>query len=188
MIIKIPYVLFKTRTGEYGLDAYFSLNVERVERRATLLRKAEEIKLAPQKPSTALLDGKDVEKYLHWLFTRLYELSEERMKERTKHMRRWNVLRLIGIPTGHQRHVDRDEELARKNREALLALTLVRAVLGVKKPGDFERAGIKFEGYGVFELKVEGKEVNDPVYRELFRVDPIAGMALSWLKIKEIRG
>ncbi|WP_054840948.1 hypothetical protein [Thermococcus peptonophilus] len=184
-------MVFRTKTGgEYGLDAYFFLNVEKVERRATLIRKAEDLKLISKKPSTALLSGEDVEEYLLGLFSKLYELSGERMKERTSHIRRWNLLRLIGIPSGHQRHVEKEEELARENREALLALAILRKVLGIKKPEDIEKAGgIEFEGgYGIFELEIEGGNVNDPVYRELFKVDPIAGMALSWLRIKGEKG
>jgi hypothetical protein len=185
MKVEVPYLVFRTKTGEYGLDAYFSLNVERVERRATLIRKAKDLRAVTKKPPTTLLRGEEVEEYLIGLFSRLYELSGERMKERTDHMRRWNLLRLIGIPSGHQRHVEREEELARENREALLALAILRKVLGIKRPGDIEKARIEFLGYGVFELSVDGRDVSDPVYRELFKVDPIAGMALSWLRIKE---
>ncbi|MBP1911165.1 hypothetical protein [Thermococcus stetteri] len=184
MRVRVPYILFRTKTGEYGLDAYFSLNVEKVERRATLIRKAEVVKPVPEKPPTAVLRGEDLEEYLFGLFSRLYELSGERMKERTNHMRRWNLLRLIGIPSGHQRHIEREEGLARENREALLALAIMRKVLGVKRPSEIEKARLEFLGYGVFELEVNGREVSDPVYRELFKVDPIAGIALSWLKIK----
>lgn len=183
MRVRVPYLVFRTKTGKYGVDAYFSLNVEKVERRATLIRKAKDLKPLSKKPPTALLDGSEIEGYLFGLFSKLYELSGERMKERTSHMRRWNLWRLIGIPSGHQRHIEREEELARENREALLALAIMRKVLGVKKPDDIEKARIEFLGYGVFELEIADGKISDPVYRELFKIDPVAGMGLSWLVI-----
>ncbi len=132
MKLRVPYVLFETATGRYGLDAYFSLRVEKPERRATLIRKAEGLQLiGGEKPVTALLNIESLGEYLNSLFLTLCELSGESFNERTKHMRRWNLWRLLGIPTGgHQRHVDRDEELAERNREALLALAIMRKVLG----------------------------------------------------------
>lgn len=184
MKLRVPYVLFETATGRYGLDAYFSLRVEKPERRATLIRKAEGLQLIGEKPVTALLNTESLGEYLNSLFLTLCELSGESFNERTKHMRRWNLWRLLGIPTGHQRHVDRDEELAERNREALLALAIMRKVLGVKNQSDLERAVVRPLGYAFLELEVSGREVSDPVYRELFRVDSNAGMALQWLRLK----
>ncbi|MCD6372336.1 MAG: hypothetical protein J7L37_02125 [Thermococcus sp.] len=181
MKVRVPYVLFETRTGRYGVDAYFSLRVERPERRATLIRKAEDLLLVKEKPVGTLLECESVEEYLRSLFVTLYELSGESFNERTRHMRRWNIWRFLGIPTGHQRHLDRDEELAKKAREALLALAIMRKVLGIKSPAELENSLVRPRGYAVFELEVEGREVSDPIYRELLRIDPNAGMALQWL-------
>ncbi|ASJ07872.1 hypothetical protein A3L11_00990 [Thermococcus siculi] len=184
MELRVPYIIFETRTGEYGIDAYFSLRVERPERRATLIRKAVDLERVNGKPQGVLLDLGSVEGYLTSLFLTLYDLSGERFNERTRHMRRWSIWRIIGIPTGHQRHIERDEELAKKNREALLALAIVRKVLGIKSPTELERAMVVPKGYAVLELEISGNEVGDPVYRELFKMDSNAGMALQWLKLK----
>ncbi|ASJ05127.1 hypothetical protein [Thermococcus barossii] len=185
MRLRVPYVLFETGTGEYGVDAYFSLRVEKPERRATLIRKAEDLVRTGEKPMGALLKGESVVEYLTSLFVLLYELSGESFNERTRHMRRWNIWRLIGIPTGHQRHVDRDEELAKKNREALLALAILRKVLGAKTPVELEGVTIRPLGYAFLEFDVDGGNVSDPVYRELFKIDSNAGMALPWLRTKK---
>jgi len=185
MRLRVPYVLFETKTGRYGVDAYFSLRVEKPERRATLIRKAEDLVMVEEKPMGALLEGESVVEYLTSLFVILYELSGESFNERARHMRRWNIWRLIGIPTGHQRHVDRDEELAKKNREALLALAILRKVLGVKTPVELSGTTIKPLGYAFLEFEVNGGDVGDPVYRELFRIDSNAGMALPWLRTEK---
>ncbi|NJE29724.1 hypothetical protein E3E38_01465 [Thermococcus sp. 18S1] len=181
MRLRVPYVLFETRTGMYGVDAYFSLRVEKPERRATLIRKAEDLQRLEVRPQGALLEEDSLGNYLTSLFVTLYDLSGERFNERAHHMRRWNIWRIIGIPTGHQRHVDRDEELAKKNREALLALAIMRKVLGIKSPAELGETVVKPMGYAVLEFEVDGREVSDPVYRELFKIDSNAGMALQWL-------
>ncbi|AFL95650.1 hypothetical protein CL1_1451 [Thermococcus cleftensis] len=188
MKVGVPYVLFETRAGRYGVDAYFSMRVERVERRATLIRKAEDLSPVDERPPLALLETDSLEGYLRALFETLYALSGESFNKRARHMRRWNIWRIIGIPTGHQRHIERDERLAKRNREALLALSILRKVLGVKGPSELEGAKIVPLGYAVFELEVKGGEVGDPVYRELFRVDYGAAMALSRLIIEEKKG
>ncbi|ASJ10006.1 hypothetical protein A3L12_01170 [Thermococcus sp. P6] len=186
--MRVPYVLFETNTGRYGLDAYFSMRVDAVERRATLIRRADDLRRVEERPSTALLDGESVGEYLRSLFLTLYELSGERFNERMGHMRRWNVWRMIGIPTGHWRHLRKDDELARRNREALLALEIMRKVLGVKHPGDLEKAPVRPLGYALLEVEFRDGKASDPVYRELLRIDAGAGMALPWLEIKTGKG
>ncbi|ASJ05878.1 hypothetical protein [Thermococcus pacificus] len=187
MELRIPYIVFKTGTGEYGVDAYFSLRVEKPERRATLIRRTDALERVNAKPPGTLLDAGSVDGYLTSLFMALYDLSGERFNERAHHMRRWSLWRLIGIPTGHQRHVDRDEELAEKSREALLALAIVRKVLGVKAPTELEKVRIIPKGYAVLRLEISGETVSDPVYRELFKIDSNAGMAIQWLRLKTER-
>ena len=184
MELRIPYIVFETGTGEYGVDAYFSLRVEKPERRATLIRKAEDLERVSERPAGALLNPDSLEGYLTSLFLTLYDLSGERFKERTRHMRRWNLWRMIGIPTGHQRHIDRDEELARENREALLALAIVRKVLGIKFPTELGKVRVVPRGYAVMRLELSGRDISDPVYRELLKIDSNAGMAIQWLVLK----
>ena len=185
MKVRVPYVVFETKTGKYGIDAYFFVRLEKVERRATLIKRADELTAVESPPPGLILTKEALEGHLLSLFLTLYELSGERFRRRAWHMRRWSLWRLIGIPTGHQRHIDIDERLAKENREAMLALAILRKVLGIKGPEEIERAFVRPIGYAFLELEVNGSEVSDPVYRELFRIDPHAGMALPWLKMKE---
>lgn len=76
-------------------------------------------------------------------------------------MRRWNVWRIIGIPMGHQRHIDRDEELAKENREAILALAILQKVLWAKKPKDLEWILVRLYRYAFLEVEMTGSEVGD---------------------------
>ena len=184
MKLRIPYIVFETGTGEYGIDAYFSLRVEKIERRATLIRKAGDLERVSERPAGALLSPNSVKGYLTFLFLTLYDLSGEGFKKRARHMRRWNLLRMIGIPTGHQRHIDMDDELARRNREALLALAIVRKVLGIRSPTELAKVRVIPRGYAVMRLDLRDGKVSDPVYRELLKIDSNAGMALQWLIMK----
>ncbi|WP_157626192.1 hypothetical protein [Thermococcus zilligii] len=47
MRVEVPYVIFETRRGKYGLDAYFFGRLERVEHSAALIRRGEEIQAFP---------------------------------------------------------------------------------------------------------------------------------------------
>ena len=171
MRLQIPYVLFKTKTGEYGLDAYFFHRLEKVEHRAVLIRKAESIKPTSKVRELLEISPKSVEQVLKGLALTLYELSGKSFKERGRHIRRWNIYRFLGIPTGYFKNLKRDDELAKRSREALLALSIVEHVLGVRKPGDVERAMIIPIGWGILEVEiVDGKPV-DPVYGELYTTD-----------------
>lgn len=77
MRVRIPYVLFETKTGKYGVDAYFSLRVAKLKRRATLIRKADDLEWTMDRPPVLLLDDDGVENYFGELFLALYELSGE---------------------------------------------------------------------------------------------------------------
>lgn len=182
MRVRVPYVLFETKTGSYGVDAYFSLRVSKVERRAVLIKREDSLTPASKKPENALITTSNVEEYLKELFTTIHHLSHARFRKRGDHMRRWNIWRLIGIPTGHKRHVDEDERLSEESREALLALSILQRVLGVKNPSELEKSRIVPKGYAFLELRIEGGHVSDPVYEELLRIDPGVGMTLGWLK------
>ncbi|AEH24458.1 hypothetical protein [Pyrococcus yayanosii] len=176
-VIRVPYVLFRTASGIYGIDAYTSLRVERPERAATLIRRAEGLRPVQEKPENALLSLEEVEAFLTNLLELVKEHSGSIMKERVSKMRRWNIFRLLGIPTGHSRHIAEEERLAKENREALLALSLLENVL---------RGRVKPLGYAILELEVRGREVmvggrRDGVYTELTKIDMRAAMALAEL-------
>lgn len=170
MRVEVPYVIFETRTGRYGLDAYFFTRLERVEHRAALIRKADAIKPVSEVRGNVGISPDEIEGILKELALSLYELSGRSFEERGKHMRRWNLFRFLGIPTGYFKHLKMDEEMARQNREALLALSIVEHVLGVRKPSDLENVELRTLGWGIFELEVED-EPRDSVYLELYRVD-----------------
>ena len=170
MRIEVPYILFETGTGRYGLDAYFFTRLEKVEHRAALIRKADVIKPVSKVCGNVGISPEEIEGILKGLALSLYELSGRSFEERGKHMRRWNLFRFLGIPTGHFKHLKKDEEMARRNREALLALSIVEHVLGVRKPSDLENVELRSLGWGIFELEVED-EPRDNLYRELYRAD-----------------
>ncbi|ASJ03257.1 hypothetical protein A3L09_08315 [Thermococcus profundus] len=170
MRVGIPYVLFETRTGRYGLDAYFFTRLERVEHRAVLIRKADGLTSAPEFSGGLDVAPENVSVLLKELALSLYEMSGRRFEERKKHMRRWNIFRFLGIPTGYLKHLQKDEELAKRNREALLALSIVEHVLGIKKPADLEKAEVTPLGWGIFELEMDDEPL-DSVYRELYKTD-----------------
>ncbi|MDV3104735.1 hypothetical protein, partial [Thermococcus waiotapuensis] len=143
---------------------------EKVEHSAALIRRGEEIRPVSEVRGNPGVTPEKVGDALKELAFSLYELSGRSFQERGKHMRRWNIFRLLGIPTGYLRHLEKDEEMARQNREALLALSIIEHVLGIRKPSDLENVELKPVGWGIFELEVED-EPKDSVYRELYRVD-----------------
>ncbi|AJC72154.1 hypothetical protein X802_08260 [Thermococcus guaymasensis DSM 11113] len=184
MTVEVPYVLFRTRSGVYGIDGYFYPALERVEHRAALLRKME------PKPLRGV-SGKyyvtpdNVKDILRELALELYELAGRSFDERNKHMRRWNILRFLGIPSGYLKNLRRDNELAGRVRRVLLALSIVEHVLGIKGPADLENLSIEPLGWTLFRLEVvDGKPV-DPVYAQLYEDDAGFRRALFELLQKE---
>lgn len=185
MRVSIPYVLFKTKTGEYGLDAYFFHRLEKVEHRAVLIRKAENIKPISEVQEPLEVSLKSVEPMLKDLALALYELSGKSFEERSGHMRKWNLYRFLGIPTGYFKNLKRDDELAKRSREALLALSIVEHVLGVRKPGDVEGVEITLLGWGLLEVEIVDGKPADPIYGELYNTD--AGFRRSLYEFVEER-
>ncbi|AEC52688.1 hypothetical protein PNA2_1774 [Pyrococcus sp. NA2] len=170
----IPYVIFKTKSGIYGIDAYTSLRVEKPERIATLVKKFNTIPELIDEHKLALLSADELPTFLELLREDLQGKANSTMRRRVSKMRRWNIFRLLGIPTGHSRHIQEEEKLAKENREALLALSILDVVL---------KGGVKPLGYSLLELEFEGDKVYingklDGVYTELIKVDMRAAMAL----------
>jgi hypothetical protein len=84
---------------------------------------------------------------------------------------------MIGIPTGHSRHIDIDERLAETERENSLGLALLKGILGVKGSSDLENIRIVTEGTVYMRLWLEGGTVmkdsgKDQVYTNLLKKDP----------------
>ncbi|AAL81466.1 hypothetical protein PFDSM3638_06690 [Pyrococcus furiosus DSM 3638] len=170
----LPYVIFRSKKGTFALDAYLALRVEKVERIATLIRKAEVVKRAFDIPPNADLTLEELSEFLESSMEKIRKNAGESFDRRLKKIRRWNLARLFGIPTGHTRHIAEDEHLSREHRESLLALSILENVC---------RGGIEPIGYGVVDVEVkEGKVyINgklDPVYTELIKIDMKAALAL----------
>ncbi|MFA4647483.1 hypothetical protein P8X24_09585 [Pyrococcus kukulkanii] len=171
---ELPFIIFKTKKGMFAIDLYLINRVEKLERIATLIRRAENIKQASFVPKEVGGWEEEVKDFLKWLLEIARVRSGKIINKRLGKMRRWNIFRLLGIPTGHSRHVSEEERLARDNREALLALSILENVI---------KGDIKVVGYGVAEIEIKGKEVYingrvDPVYTELIKRDMRAAMAL----------
>jgi len=170
MEIEVPYVLFRTKSGVYGLDSYFYPALERVEHRAALLRKMES-KPLPQVSGEYYVTPDNVKDVLRELALELYRLAGRSFDERSKHMRRWNVFRFLGIPSGYLKNLKKDEELAGRVRRVLLALSIVEHVLGIKGPSDLENLSVEPLGWALFRLKVVDGKPADPVYAQLYEDD-----------------
>ncbi|WP_048149603.1 hypothetical protein [Thermococcus sp. AM4] len=184
MEVEVPYVLFRTRSGVYGIDGYFYPALERVEHRAALLRKMEP-KPLPRELKGAYVTPDNVREILRGLALELYELTGRSFEERSKHMRRWNILRFLGIPSGYVKNLKRDEELAGRVRRALLALSIVEHVLGIKGPSDLGDLFVEPLGWAVFRLEVVNGKPVDPLYSQLYEDDAGFRRALSELLKKE---
>ncbi|ACS33373.1 hypothetical protein [Thermococcus gammatolerans] len=184
MAVEVPYVLFRTRSGVYGIDGYFYPALERVEHRAALLRKMPP-KPVPRAYGDSYVTPSNVGKVLRELALELYELTGRSFDERGRHMRRWNILRFLGIPSGYIKNLKRDEELAGRVRRALLALSIVEHVLGIKGPADLDDLFVEPLGWSVFRLEiVKGRPV-DPVYSQLYEDDAGFRRALHEVLKKE---
>ncbi|MFA4639933.1 hypothetical protein [Pyrococcus kukulkanii] len=174
MKAEIPFIIFKTKKGTFAMDLYLINRVEKFERIATLIRRAENIRQASFVPEEAERWEEEFEGFLKRLLEITRIRSGKIMDKRLGKMRRWNIFRLLGIPTGHSRHISEEERLARDNREALLALSILENVI---------KGDISVIGYGVAEIEIKGKKVYingrvDPVYTELIKTDMRAAMAL----------
>ncbi|WP_058946751.1 hypothetical protein [Thermococcus sp. 2319x1] len=178
MRIEVPYLVFEVKGRRFMLDAYFSRKVEKAEHISVLIRKFEgNLPKDAENPLPKLIDEETIEELLKTTFERIYELSGRRLDERLRHIRKWNVLRILGIPSGFRRHKEKDEALAKENREALLALSLLQEVLGVKNPIELRDIKLRPVEWRYYTIELRGDEIynekgeKDPIYTELLKRD-----------------
>ncbi|WP_297550189.1 hypothetical protein [Thermococcus sp.] len=184
MTMNVPYVLFEVRKngkkrGTFAIDTYFIEFVSLEPRKVVMIKDTSAVALKEEvNDALPKLLGKPVEELLKGLYRELLENSNEVREKRITHMRRWNVWRILGIPTGHSRHVAIDEELSKAEREYSLALALLERILGVK--GEDELEGVKITELGVLYRKLRlangrvlGEEGVDKVYTNLLKIDPV---------------
>ena len=178
MKVEVPYLVFEVNGNEYMIDAHFSKKLERIERISTLIRPIDRtLPETAEEPLPILLQKNEIEEFLKNLFIRVYERSGEKLDKRLRHMRKWNILRLIGIPTGFSRHVERDEQLAKENREAMFSLAILRKILGVKTPTELGKVKIVPKEYLYYKIELRNGEIfnekgeKDSIYTQLLEID-----------------
>ncbi len=175
----VPFVLFRTPRGRFAIDAYFTEFVSLEPRKALLIKdpSKEALSETAERPLPVLLK-ENVGEFLRELFLNLEETAREMREKRISHIRHWNVLRFLGVPTGYRRHIIEDEMLADLERENSFGLALLKAILGAGSWGEVEGAEIVEEGVAYRKLWVEKGEVRsragrDAVYTGLLRKDSI---------------
>ena len=178
MKVEVPYLVFEVNGKEYMIDAHFSKKLGRIERVSTLIRPMDRtLSETAEEPLPILLQKDEIEEFLKNLFLKIYERSGEKLDERLRHMRKWNILRLIGIPTGFSRHVEKEEQLAKENREAMFSLAILRKILGVKTPAELDKIKIIPKGYLYYKIELRNEEVfnekgeKDSIYTQLLKID-----------------
>jgi len=177
--MEVPFILFRTPRGRFAIDAYFTEFVSLEPRKALLIKDPSKERLSPaaRNPLPVLLRG-DVGEFLRELFLNLGETAREVRERRVSHIRRWNVLRFLGVPTGYRRHIIEDEMLADLERENSFGLALLRAILGAGNWEEAEAAEIVKESIAYREVWIEDGEVRSPagkdaVYTGLLKKDPM---------------
>jgi len=135
MTMEVPYALFEVRKGgrlrgTFAVDAYFIEFLSLEPRKVVLIKDASTVVLKREvrKPLPRLL-REPIDELLKGLYEELLRYSSEVREKRLNHMRRWNVWRILGIPTGHSRHIAIDEDLAKVERENSLGLALLEGIL-----------------------------------------------------------
>jgi hypothetical protein len=184
MAMEVPYVLFDVRKkgklrGTFAVDAYFVEFLSIESRKVVLMKDASTVVLKGEarKALPRLLE-KPVDGLLKDLYGKLLKGSMEAREKRVSHMRRWNVWRILGIPTGHSRHIAMDEELAKIERENSVGLALLEGILGVKREEELKEVEVRERGVLYRELwlsrgQVLGEEGVDRVYTNLLQIDPV---------------
>ena len=192
MRIEVPYLVFEVRGRRFMLDAYFSRKVEKVEHISVLIRKFDSnFPKEAENPLPKLINEETIGEFLTTAFEKIYELSGRTLDERLRHMQKWNVLRILGIPTGFRRHKEKDEVLAKENREALLALSLLQEVLGVKSPAELRDIKLRPLEWRYYTIELKGDEIynkkgkKDSVYTELLKRDSSFKQALYALEYSQ---
>ena len=126
MAMEVPYVLFEVRKkgrprGTFAVDAYFIEFLSLEPRKAVLIKDASKVVLRREaQKAPPLLLKKPVGETLKSLYRELLRNSTEAREKRVNHMRRWNVWRILGIPTGHSRHIALDEGRLREAQSGTL--------------------------------------------------------------------
>ncbi|NJF24348.1 hypothetical protein [Thermococcus sp. Bubb.Bath] len=177
--MEVPFIAFRTPEGRFVIDAYFVEFLSLGPRKTVLIKdpSRENFTDSAADPLPVLLKG-DLKNFFRELFEKLEMTSEEVLSKRVSHMRRWSFLRILGIPSGHGRHVATDEILAQVERENSLGLSILKSVLGVKSVDDFDSRRIMVEGVLYKDIRVvsgriveiDGRE--DKVYTNLLKIDP----------------
>jgi hypothetical protein len=192
--MEVPYVVFEVqgkgkKTGTYAIDVYFVEFVALKPRKAVFIKGLGSISLSEnaEKPLPRLLQV-PLGEFLMNLYSGLLHESRETRRERVNHMRRWNIARIFGIPTGHSRHIAVDERLAKVERENTLGLALLEKVLGVKD--DLESVEIREVKLLYRRLWLENSEVvdekgADKVYTNLLKIDPVFRTAFYSALLRE---
>ncbi len=183
MPMEVPFTVFRVmKKGKsirrLAMDSYFIEFVSIEPRKAVLIKDPDRERFlnSAQNPLPVLL-RENPEDLLKDTFESLEQATGEVLKKRVSHIRRWNILRMIGIPTGHSRHIDIDERLAETERENSLGLALLKGILGVKGSSDLEDIRVVTEGTVYMRLWLEGGTVmkdsgKDQVYTNLLKKDP----------------
>ncbi len=197
MAMEVPYVLFEVRkngksTGTFALDAYFIEFLSLEPRKVVLIKDVSAVALS-REPNDALpkLLEKPVGKLLKGLYGELLENSREVREKRVTHMQRWNVWRILGIPTGHSRHVTIDEKLSKVEREYSLALALLERILDVKRKEELDKVEITgrevlYRKLWLADGQVLGEDGVDKVYTNLLKIDPVFRTAFFSALFKEV--
>ena len=183
MPMEIPFIIFRVmKKGKsirrLAIDSYFTEFLSIEPRKVVLIKDPEREKfLSSARDPLPVLLQKDPDMLLKDLFEGLERSTGEVLEKRVSHIRRWNILRMIGIPSGHSRHIAIDERLAETERENSLGLALLKGVLGVKDSGELRDVKIVTEGTAYLRLWLENGRVvtdsgKDSVYTSLLKKDP----------------
>lgn len=183
MPMEIPFIIFRVmKKGKsirrLAIDSYFTEFLSIEPRKVVLIKDPEREKfLSSARDPLPVLLQKDPDRLLKDLFEGLERSTGEVLEKRVSHIRRWNILRMIGIPSGHSRHIAIDERLAETERENSLGLALLKGVLGVKDSGELRDVKIVTEGTAYLRLWLENGRVvtdsgKDSVYTSLLKKDP----------------
>ena len=188
----MPYLVFEVKGKLFMIDAYFSKKVEKIEHTSVLIRKLDKsLPKTAENPLPKMLDEENIESFLKDAFEKIYELSNRKFDERLKHIRKWNIHRIIGISSGFKKHKEKEEELAKENREALLALALLQEILRVKNPIELKEVTIKPVEWRYYALEIRNNEVYDEkrnkdlIYTELLKRDKGISQALYALEYSQ---
>jgi len=197
-MIGVPYVRFEVETdgkrrGIFAMDAYF-VEFLSLEPRATVLIKDPSKAPFTENPEGSLprLFNDDIESFLKGLYERMEGTARDVRNYRVSHMRRWDFLRIIGIPSGHHRHIAEEEYLARIERENSLGLAILSKVLHVRGSDDLDRVRVRELDVVYYRLALHGGNVVDvrgkvdKVYTQLLGLDPVFRTAFDGALFREI--